>query len=72
MKVNEGFVPGRSRENARKVLAAAKKAGVDVREVRTVDGGYSVPAKVLEVLDGSKRTSSRKGKRPTNKETDNG
>lgn len=71
MRVNEGFVPGRSRENARKVLAAARKAGVDVQQVRTTDGGYLVPTKVLDVLDG-KKSSSRKGKRPTNKETDNG
>lgn len=42
------IIPGRSRENARKVLAAAEAAGVDPIEVRTVEKGYSVPDKVAE------------------------
>lgn len=70
MRVDQAFIPGRSRENARKVLAAAKKAGVDVQQVRTVDGGYFVPAKVLEALS-EKKASPRKGKRTTSKENDN-
>lgn len=72
MNIDEGFVPGRSKETARKLLAAADKAHVDQRLVRAVEGGYVAPAKVLDAYTGaSNKTSSRKrGKRPTNKKGD--
>jgi len=52
MTVNEGeaFVAGLDPETARKLLAAADKAGLDPAVVRAVpgDGGFVVPAELVE------------------------
>lgn len=67
MRVGEGFVPGRSKETARQLLAAAREAGVDEGVVRTSDDGYIVPKEVLDVFqsskDSTKKTSGAKGNR---------
>ena len=43
-----GLIAGRGQETARAALDAAEEAGVDINEVRTTDGGYLVPEKVLK------------------------
>jgi len=47
-----GFVAGRSRENAKAILAAAKAAGVDVSLVRTVADGYMAPEAAVKQFEG--------------------
>lgn len=51
MNVGEGLIPGRGREQARKVLAAARAAGVSVRSVRVSAEGYVVPKEVLDEFE---------------------
>lgn len=46
-----GLIGGRGLETARAALAAAEEAGVDASEVRTTDGGYLVPEKVLKAYE---------------------
>jgi hypothetical protein len=48
-----GFVAGRSRENAKAILAAAKAAGVDVNLVQTVMGGYIAPEAAVTEFENS-------------------
>ncbi len=47
-----GFVAGRSRENAKAILAAAEAAGVDVNLVRTVGDGYLAPEAAVKQFEG--------------------
>lgn len=51
MNVGEGLIPGRGREQAQKVLASAREAGVSIRSVRVSAGGYIVPKEVLDVFE---------------------
>lgn len=46
-----GFIAGRGRETAQAALAAAEKAELEPSAVRTVQGGFVVPAAVLEVYE---------------------
>jgi hypothetical protein len=46
------FYGPRSRENARLLLDAAKALGVHPREIRTQVGGYIVPVKVVDHING--------------------
>lgn len=47
-----GFVAGRSRENAKAILAAAKAAGVDVSLVQTTLDGYLAPEAAVKQFEG--------------------
>jgi hypothetical protein len=47
-----GFVAGRSRENAKAILAAAKAAGVDVSLVTTTADGYLAPEAAVKQYEG--------------------
>ena len=47
-----GFVAGRSRENAKRILAAAKAAGVDVALVQTTLDGYLAPEAAVREYEG--------------------
>jgi hypothetical protein len=47
-----GFVAGRSRENAKAILAAAEAAGVDVNLVQTVADGYLAPEAAVTAYEG--------------------
>jgi sialic acid synthase SpsE len=47
-----GFVAGRSRENAKAILAAAKAAGVDVNLVQTTLDGYLAPEAAVKKFEG--------------------
>jgi len=47
-----GFVAGRSRENAKAILAAAKAAGVDTSLVQTVLDGYLAPEAAIRQYEG--------------------
>lgn len=42
------FVEGRSRDNARALLAAADEVGISQYTVKAVDGGYLAPVEVAE------------------------
>lgn len=42
------FVQGKDQETARRLLDAAARVGVDVQEVRTVNGGFVVPDAVWD------------------------
>jgi hypothetical protein len=44
----EALIPGRSRDNARAALDAAKAAGLEPYVVKTVQEGYLVPEAVVE------------------------
>lgn len=50
VRIGYAFVAGRSQENARALLAAAGRAGYDAKVVKTTDGGYIVPAVVVDAL----------------------
>jgi hypothetical protein len=47
-----GFVAGRSRENAKAILAAAKAAGVDTALVQTTLDGYLAPEAAVKQYEG--------------------
>jgi hypothetical protein len=47
-----GFVAGRSRANAKAILAAAAAAGVDVSLVQTVSDGYIAPEAAVRQYEG--------------------
>jgi sialic acid synthase SpsE len=47
-----GFVAGRSRENAKAILAAAKAAGVDAALVQTTLDGYLAPEAAVRQYEG--------------------
>lgn len=47
-----GFVAGRSRENAKAILDAARAAGVDPGLVRTAEGGYLAPVAAVRQYEG--------------------
>lgn len=49
------FYGPRSRANAKALLDAAAVLGVDVRAIRTTQGGYLVPAEVLALVKGTSR-----------------
>jgi len=49
---DEVYVVGRSRENARRLLAIARDLDLETSVVRTTDGGYLVPEDVAAVYDG--------------------
>jgi hypothetical protein len=57
-----GLIPGRGRENARKVLAAAEAAGVESWLVRTVDDGYIAPLAVLDKYEAASKPEPTKKK----------
>jgi hypothetical protein len=44
------YVHGRSRDNARALLDAARRLGLDPSTVRTRDGGYEVPNAIADEL----------------------
>jgi hypothetical protein len=46
----EAFVQGKTPENARALLAAAKEQGIDVALVRTANDGYIVPEALADVV----------------------
>jgi hypothetical protein len=46
-----GFVAGRSRANAKAILAAAEAAGVDVNLVQTVADGYIAPEDAVKQFE---------------------
>lgn len=48
----EAFYGPRSRENARLLLDAAKALDIHPREVRTQVGGYLVPEKIVDYING--------------------
>jgi hypothetical protein len=45
------FYGPRSRENARLLIDAANTLGIPVREVRTQNGGYSVPVEIVDYIN---------------------
>jgi hypothetical protein len=47
-----GFVAGRSRANARAIIAAAQAAGVDTSLVRTTLDGYLAPEAAVKQFEG--------------------
>lgn len=51
VRVGEAFIYGRTRDNARAILAAANRVGVDQRAVRTTDTGFIVPASVADEFE---------------------
>lgn len=55
-----GFVAGRSRENAKAILAAAEKAGVDVSLVTTVADGYLAPEAAVEAFENRNQPTQEK------------
>lgn len=63
-EMREGFtyVPGRSAETAKALLASADKVGVERRHVKTQQRGYIVPDAVAKDYSKPKRQSARSKK----------
>lgn len=67
--ITEAFVAGLTKENARRLLDRARELNLPISVVRTVDGGFIVPAVVAEdpapppePAPKAKRTYTRKTK----------
>lgn len=62
--ITEAYVAGLNQENARKLLDRAHELGLPASVVRTVDGGFIVPAVLVEDAEPdqgkAKRTTTRK------------
>jgi hypothetical protein len=69
-----GFVAGRSRENAKAILAAAEKAGVDPSLVSTVIGGYLAPEAAVIAYENRNNPTEEKApsEEPAEEEPDAG
>ena len=62
-----GFVAGRSRDNAKAILAAAEKAGVDVNLVATVADGYIAPEAAVLAYEGKTAKEKAPSEEPAEK-----
>ena len=71
----EGFIGGKTPENAQRALAAAEALGLDPSVVRTTLDGFVVPENVLDEYEGkgekkstAKKTPAKATAKATNKE----
>ena len=66
---DQGFIGGKTTENAQRALAAAEKLGLDPSVVQTTLDGFVVPVAVLDEFENPKAAAKKSAAKTTAKAT---